>query len=49
MRDFALVDQDQSDNVISTYLINANGQTAQDTKANVNAVTGATPIGNGRR
>ncbi len=47
VRDFALVDQDQSDNVISTYLINANGQTAQDTKANVNAVTGATPIGNG--
>jgi hypothetical protein len=47
VRDFALVDQDQSDNVISMYLINANGQTAQDTKANVNSVTGATPIGNG--
>jgi hypothetical protein len=48
VRNFGLVDQDQSDNVISTYLINANGQTAQDTAANANAGTGATsPIGNG--
>jgi hypothetical protein len=46
-RNFALIDQDQSDNVISTYLINANGQTAQDTSANVNGLAGATPIGNG--
>ena len=28
-RDFALIDQDQSDNVVSQYLMNANGQTAQ--------------------
>jgi hypothetical protein len=46
-RQFALIDQDQSDNVISTYLINANGQTAQDTAANANGLAGATPIGNG--
>jgi hypothetical protein len=47
VRNFALVDQDQSDNVITTYLINANGQTAQDTAANANGLAGATPIGNG--
>jgi hypothetical protein len=47
VRDFALIDQDQSDNVITTYLINANGQTAQDTAANATAVAGGTPIGNG--
>ncbi len=28
-RDFSLVDQDQSDNVVTHYLANANGQTAQ--------------------
>ena len=33
-RDFALIDQDQSDNVVSQYLINANGQTAQNSPAN---------------
>jgi hypothetical protein len=47
VRNFALIDQDQSDNVITTYLINANGQTAQDTAANANGLAGATPIGNG--
>jgi hypothetical protein len=47
VRDFALIDQDQSDNVITTYLINANGQTAQDTAANANSLAGATPIANG--
>jgi hypothetical protein len=46
-RNFALVDQDQSDNVISTYLINASGQTAQDTAANANGLAGASTIGNG--
>jgi hypothetical protein len=46
-RNFGLVDQDQSDNVISAYLINANGQTAQDTAANANGMTGATTIANG--
>ena len=47
VRDFALVDQDQSDNVITTYLINANGQTAQDTAANASGLAGTTAIGNG--
>jgi hypothetical protein len=49
VRNFALVDQDQSDNVISTYLLNGNGQTAQDTAANAASMAGAgtTPIGNG--
>jgi hypothetical protein len=48
VRNFALVDQDQSDNVVTTYLINANGQTAQDTAANASSLGGAaTPIGNG--
>ena len=47
VRNFALIDQDQSDNVISTYLLNANGQTAQDTAANAASMAGATPVGNG--
>jgi hypothetical protein len=47
VRNFALVDQDQSDNVISTYLLNANGQTAQDTAANAASLGNATPAGNG--
>jgi hypothetical protein len=49
VRNFALIDQDQSDNVITTYLINANGQTEQDTAANAAAMAnaGTTPIGNG--
>jgi hypothetical protein len=47
VRNFALVDQDQSDNVVTTYLMNANGQTAQDTSANANSLAGATPIANG--
>ena len=49
VRNFALIDQDQSDNVLSTYLVNASGQTAQDTAANAASLAGAgsTPIGNG--
>jgi hypothetical protein len=47
VRNFALVDQDQSDNVISMYLINGNGQTAQDTPANADSLIGATAIANG--
>jgi len=47
VRDFALIDQDQSDNVVTKYLINANGQTAQDTAANANAMGGATLLTNG--
>jgi hypothetical protein len=46
-RDFALIDQDQSDNVVSEYLINGNGQTAQATAANQTNLAGATPLRNG--
>ena len=46
-RDFTTIDQDPSDNVITTYLINGNGQTAQNTAANVTAIAGATTLVNG--
>ena len=46
-RDFALIDQDQSDNVVSQYLINGNGQTAQNSPANATALAGATVLTNG--
>ena len=46
-RDFSLIDQDQSDNVVSQYLINANGQTAQNSPANAASLTGATVLTNG--
>jgi hypothetical protein len=39
-RDFAIVDQDQSDNVTTTYLVTASGQVAQNTKANAAALQG---------
>lgn len=35
VRDFGLVDMDQSDNVVTSYLVTANGQTAQVTAANM--------------
>jgi hypothetical protein len=44
---FSLIDQDQSDNVVSNYLLNANGQTAQYTAANKNALDGASVLANG--
>ena len=44
---FNLIDQDQSDNVISSYLLNGNGQTAQNTAANKTAMGGSTVITNG--
>ena len=47
VRDFGTIDQDQSDNVVSQYLINGNGQTAQATAANVAAMGGATKLTNG--
>ena len=47
VRDFAVVDQDQSDNVITSYLLNANGQTAQNTTANAAALAGAQTLNNG--
>ncbi len=47
-RDFGLIDQDQSDNAVASYLFDpATGQTAQDTAANVAAMTGATVEHNG--
>src|SRR5690349_9293767 len=47
-RDFALIDQDQSDNVVASYLFDpATGQTAQATAANQAAMTGATVEKNG--
>ena len=46
-RSFGTVDQDQSDNVVTTYLINGNGQTAQNTAANAAAIAGATTLVNG--
>jgi hypothetical protein len=44
---FAIVDQDQSDNVTSTYLLTGNGQTAQDNAANEGVLPGAQKINNG--
>ena len=46
-RSFDLVDQDQSDNVTSTYLLTGNGQTAQFNAANKTALAGAQSINNG--
>jgi hypothetical protein len=46
-RSFTMIDQDQSDNVTTQYLLNANGQTAQDNAANTGALAGATVINNG--
>ncbi len=48
VRDFSLVDQDQSDNVVTHYLANANGQTAQPNAAGKAAVGGnAVDLANG--
>ena len=38
VRDFGVVDMDQSDNVVTSYLVTANGQTAQMTTANMAAL-----------
>jgi hypothetical protein len=46
VRDFYVVDQDQSDNLPVTYLISAGGLLAQNTQANAAALTGATTLGN---
>jgi hypothetical protein len=46
VRDFFIVDQDQSDNLPMTYLISAGGQLAQNTAANAFALAGATVLGN---
>ncbi|HVB72910.1 MAG TPA: hypothetical protein VNE38_05085 [Ktedonobacteraceae bacterium] len=46
VRDFGLVDQDQSDNVQTQYLATANGQTAQFSAANQAQLQNATTIAN---
>lgn len=47
VRDFAVVDMDQSDNVTTTYLVTGNGQTAQMNAANVAALQNAQTQVNG--
>jgi hypothetical protein len=46
-RSFALIDQDQSDNVTTKYLADGSGQTAQLTAANRQAMSGAAELFNG--
>jgi len=46
-RSFALIDQDQSDNVTTEYLTEGSGQIAQDTAANRQALTSAATLFNG--
>ena len=46
VRDFFVVDQDQSDNLPVTYLISASGLLAQNTAANAQALSGASILGN---
>lgn len=47
VRDFSIVDQDQSDNVPTSYLVTANSQTAQMTAANIAKLQNAQPLTNG--
>ena len=47
VRDFALVDMDQSDNVTTTYLVAGDGTTAQMTAANAAALQNSQPHSNG--
>ena len=47
-RSFALIDQDQSDNVTTEYLATASGRIAQDTAANAAKLTGAALLANPR-
>ncbi|GAC1394473.1 MAG: hypothetical protein NVSMB38_27470 [Ktedonobacteraceae bacterium] len=47
VRDFSVVDMDQSDNVTTTYLVTGDGQTAQMTAANVKALQNAQTQANG--
>jgi hypothetical protein len=47
VRDFGVVDMDQSDNVITTYLVTADGRTAQATAANMTALQNAQVQANG--
>jgi len=47
VRDFFVVDQDQSDNVQTQYLLTRGGRTAQFNAANMAALRGATTLTNG--
>jgi hypothetical protein len=47
VRDFGVVDQDQSDNVDTAYLVTADGRTAQSTAATTATLAGAIPLANG--
>jgi hypothetical protein len=47
VRDFSVVDMDQSDNVTTAYLVTGNGQTAQMTAANRAALQNVNPLVNG--
>ncbi len=47
VRDFSIVDQDQSDNVTTTYLVNGQNQLAQVTVANAAKMPAAKVIANG--
>lgn len=46
VRDFGVVDQDQSDNVTAAYLVNPDGTTAQATTANAAKMPQATSLNN---
>ena len=46
-RDFGLIDQDQSDNVNTSYLVLPNGRTAQNTSTNAKKLTNAQVLVNG--
>ena len=46
VRDFAIVDQDQSDNVTTLYLVSPRGHISQDTAKNRAAHASSKPIGN---
>jgi hypothetical protein len=46
-RSFGVIDQDQSDNVVSQYLVTSAGTTAVNNPANAAKLTGATVLANG--
>ena len=46
VRNFYVVDQDQSDNLPVTYVVSSSGLIAQNTVANASAIPGATTLGN---
>ena len=46
VRDFFVVDQDQSDNLPTTYLLSTDGRMAQNTRINLSSLVGATVITN---